>query len=93
MISQIVRSSSIFACIAVTLVFSVVLNAQDSNQEQSDALVRAAYNDDFEIDINAKDLNGYTALMFAGMWGPATLVRFLLEAGADVNVKKKLYGG
>ncbi len=38
-------------------------------------------------DVNAKDKDGFTALMYASGWGNVKVVRALLEAKADVNVK------
>ncbi|USE34550.1 ankyrin repeat domain-containing protein [Endozoicomonas sp. SCSIO W0465] len=36
-------------------------------------------------DVNARDLNGFTALMFASMQDRRELVAFLIERGADIN--------
>ena len=38
-------------------------------------------------DVNAKDNNGWTALIQASMRGHIEIVRILLDAGADVNAK------
>lgn len=38
-------------------------------------------------DVNAKDKDGWTALMFAANNGHATIVQALLDRGADVNAK------
>jgi ankyrin repeat protein len=40
-----------------------------------------------EFNVNAKlDEDGGTALMLAAMWGKFEIVKYLVEAGADVNV-------
>lgn len=40
-------------------------------------------------DVNAKDENGWTALMSVSMWGNPTIVKLLIKKGADVNAKTK----
>lgn len=39
------------------------------------------------IDINARDMDGYTALLFAASQGSKDIVEMLLKAGADVNAQ------
>lgn len=39
------------------------------------------------VDVNAKDNNGETALMFAASFEHADFAKTLLDAGADVNAK------
>ena len=39
--------------------------------------------------VNAKDENGWSALMFASTQGDLELVKFLVENGADINVRNK----
>ncbi|MDR3143109.1 MAG: ankyrin repeat domain-containing protein [Tannerellaceae bacterium] len=41
------------------------------------------------IDVNSRDNEGETALMFASMPGAVKKVKFLIENGADVTVKAK----
>jgi len=43
------------------------------------------------VDINAKDNNGYTALMWASSNGNTAIVQQLIAAGADINAKNN-YG-
>ncbi|MFA5106679.1 MAG: ankyrin repeat domain-containing protein, partial [Candidatus Micrarchaeia archaeon] len=40
-------------------------------------------------DVNAKDRDGYTALMVASYWGHMDIVKLLIAAGADVNAKSE----
>jgi ankyrin repeat protein len=42
-------------------------------------------------DVNAKDIDGWTALMYASLNGYADIVKYLIDHGADINVKNK-YG-
>ena len=39
--------------------------------------------------VNAKDENGWTALMWASMLGHFEIVKILVENGADINVRDK----
>jgi ankyrin repeat protein len=48
--------------------------------------VKNALNE-FRADINARDTNGLTALMWASTKGRTDVVKFLLEKNADVNAK------
>jgi ankyrin repeat protein len=48
-------------------------------------LVRVRALLDAKADVNAKDADGITALMWASMKGQPNVVRVLLDAGADVN--------
>jgi ankyrin repeat protein len=43
-------------------------------------------------DINAIDSNGNTALCFAAYWGQSSVVRFLVEAGASLEMKDEQSG-
>ena len=38
-------------------------------------------------DVNAKDSNGYTALMVVSYNGNLEVVKYLVENGADINIK------
>lgn len=44
---------------------------------------------DFKADVNAQNDDGYTALMQAADWGNTKVVKLLLDAGADVNMRTK----
>lgn len=44
------------------------------------------------VDVNARDSNGFTALLFAARNGHADTVKLLLAGGADVNAKSELLG-
>ena len=83
------RTKFIFILFAATLIFSAVLAAQDSDQEYSDALVRAAYNGDFEIVKSliekGVDINKGGPLVQAIHRGQWQIVDFLLDNGADIN--------
>ena len=41
------------------------------------------------VDVNTKEPNGWSALMFATMLGETESVEILVKAGADVNAKTK----
>ena len=45
-----------------------------------------------QIDINARDRHGRTALILASFMGFAPIVKFLLDNGADVNLKEDTNG-
>ena len=59
--------------------------AQSGNLTQVQALLAQGAN------IDAIDRDGTTALMFAAQQGYTEIVRHLLQAGANVNQKRKLY--
>ena len=42
-----------------------------------------------KADVNARDKDGWTALMFAAAGGAAESVKVLLDAGADVNARNE----
>jgi ankyrin repeat protein len=44
------------------------------------------------VDLNEKDMNGYTALMIASWDGYRYIVRALLKHGADPNIKESRHG-
>jgi outer membrane protein assembly factor BamB len=54
--------------------------------------VRAALAAGADVDVNAKTRYGATALSFACMRGNSKIVKLLIEAGADVNVRDSFYG-
>lgn len=67
------------------------------NQYGDSALIEAAILGEKEvvgeliqrnIDVNIRDANGYTALMYAAKNGKIAVARMLLNAGADVNAKE-----
>ena len=77
----------------LALLIPLLVNAQDINQDLIDAAergdtatVKALLTND-EI-VNARDEEGWTALMVASGGGHIAIVQALLEAGADVNAKK-----
>jgi ankyrin repeat protein len=39
------------------------------------------------VDVDAKDDHGETALFGAAMWGNPSIVKLLIEAGADVSIR------
>jgi len=51
--------------------------------------VRSLLIKDVDIDINAKDKKGHTALMHAASSGKVDIAKLLLDAGSDVNAKNK----
>ncbi len=68
------------------------------NKEASEALLKAASNDDAEeinqaiakgADVNAKDKNGFTALHRAVMYNATKAIKALVAAGVDLNVKDR----
>ena len=40
-----------------------------------------------DADVNAKDNNGQTALLFSSAYGHFEIVKYLVEHGADLNAK------
>jgi len=40
-----------------------------------------------DADVNAKTINGYTALHYASIIGSEQIVKILIEAVADINIK------
>ena len=68
-----------------------------SNTSDAENLIKAAKANDKETvkllieagaDINAKNNDGYTALMLASWNGHKDVVKLLIEAEVDVNVKR-----
>ena len=76
--------------------FAPCMKAAD---RESNPLIRACQNGDLRavkklineaIDVNFKDKNGYTALMYACTLGHDKIVKYLLNApGIDVNLKNE----
>ncbi len=65
-------------------------------EDINSVLIDAARDDDTDImlgllevgaDVNAKDIGGYTALMWAAGLGHIDTVKLILDHGADVNVR------
>jgi Zn-dependent protease with chaperone function len=57
-------------------------------------VIQAVFDEDMEMlrqvvnegaEINEKDIDGYTALQYAFMWGDISSAEFLIQNGADVN--------
>jgi ankyrin repeat protein len=57
----------------------------NNNPEIASALLKAG------ADVNARDANGVTPLMFAAIDGNIGIIKVLLEAGANVNAKSNGY--
>ena len=55
--------------------------SRKNDSEQVKKLIKAG------ADVNARDENGYTPLLFAAFWGYTEIVEKLIKAGADVNGK------
>ena len=45
---------------------------------------------DAGADVNAKEEDGWTALMWASRYGRTETVNLLIDAGADINIKNEL---
>ncbi|MCK5342252.1 MAG: ankyrin repeat domain-containing protein, partial [Candidatus Heimdallarchaeota archaeon] len=67
-----------------------------ADNEGKTPFINAVYNKKHELagyllekgaDINAKEGNGWSALMFASMGGQTECVKMLIMAGADVNCR------
>jgi len=54
-------------------------------QLDSPETIKNLFGKDFGID--EQDEDGRTALMFSAMWGSASVMKFLLEKGADKTLK------
>ena len=65
--------------------FNTALRDPDAEERKTLAAVRTAF--EFGADVNAADLHGDTAMHAAAQRNFNTLVRFLAEHGADVDVK------
>lgn len=65
----------------------LILALQDSLTEEIDGVVQSLITKG--VDLNAKDKNGYTALIMASFNGHKNVVMALIAAGVDVNVHDK----
>ena len=65
--------------------FNTALRDPDAEERRTLAAVRAAF--EFGAEVNAADLHGDTAMHAAAQRNFNTIVRFLAEHGADVDVK------
>jgi ankyrin repeat protein len=63
------------------------LKAHGAEKDKADQMMEAALSG--RADVDAKDRNGWTALMWAADEGQTDVARQLLEKGADVNSKDK----
>jgi len=86
--------SRMITAVLVALLIPIPAIAQDINSE----LIEAAKNGDTVsinalldagADVNAKDVEGETALMWAARGGYTETAQSLLDAGADVNTKAR----
>jgi len=73
------------------------LAAGDKNDELLEAIMdgdieRAKSLIDAGADVNARDIDGWTPLMYAALNGHTEIVELLIESGADVNAKGALRG-
>lgn len=100
--SQVLREGYVRGLKKAQRVISRMLkeNAGGDYEELNEQLIDAARDGDYEavesllnagVDVDAKDNDGWTALMWAAGLGRERIVRLLLNAGADVNAKNK-YG-
>ena len=55
------------------------------NQFDSPETIKNLFGKDFGI--NEQDEDGRTSLMYSAMWGSASVMKFLLEKGADKTLK------
>ena len=55
------------------------------SQLDSPETIKNLFNKDFGID--ERDENGRTPLMYSAMWGSPSVMKFLLEKGADKTLK------
>lgn len=63
-----------------------MLNAEQGNLEEVRQILRTKKN----LDINQTNKKGYTALAFGVKSGNASIIRELIAAGADVNIKNSV---
>lgn len=85
------KAAAIALAIMLVTSTSIIANA-DNNQ----VLIEAAKQGELEkvkslldggADINGKDKNGFTALMWASSKGHLEIVKLLLDKGADINAR------
>lgn len=72
-----------------------------NKKKYNDYLLRYAFYGDFSTvkyliekkgaNINCTDVNGYTPLMHAVIGGQLQIIKYLIEAGADIDIKN-IYG-
>ena len=95
------RQFVVFITILFPFVFTGAIFAGAPNNDLNADLIKASFSGDMlEVelllakgaDVNAKRVDGITALMGASLEGHKEVVRLLLVKGADVNVKAKNFG-
>ena len=91
----------IFITILIPFVFTGAIFAGAPNNDLNADLIHASFSGDMPevdrllakgADVNAKRIDGITALMGASLKGYTEVVKLLLANGADVNVKAKSFG-
>ncbi len=69
-----------------TLNQKLLLASKDGSEKEVSALLRLG------ADVDARDDNGLTPLIFASFWGNESIARLLIDQGADLEAKSN-YGG
>ena len=82
----------------IILIAIITLGVIACSSNSGEELIDAARYGDLETvklliengaDIDAKDKDGYTVLMYASNNGNLEIIKYLVENGADINIKDK----